>query len=82
MKTRQIQVFKSVSVHLGLRIAQCFLSIINFGTGKLEVTTRVTEGARRERHKLKQRDLLGLLPSFLRLSASPLGARAHVHFPH
>ena len=43
-----------------------------------QMTTRVTEGARRERHDF----FSGCLPRYSRLAASPLNARALVYLPY
>ena len=48
-----------------------------------QMTTRVTEGARRERHDKRRLFFFsGCLPRFSRLAASPLNARARVHSPY
>ena len=75
-----------------LRAVSLFSCSVEQSARDTQMTTRVTEGARRERHS--NYFLLGLPPSLLasrvsrlasrvsRLAASPLNARVRVHSPY
>ena len=68
-----------------LRAVSLFSCSVEQSARDTQMTTRVTEGARRERHS--NYFLLGLPPSLLasrvsRLAASPLNARVREHSPY
>ena len=60
-----------------LRAVSLFSWSVEQNVQDTQMTTRVTEGARRERH---DNLFSGCRPRFSRLAASPLNARARVHF--
>ena len=59
-----------------LRVVSLFSWSVEQNVQNTQMTTRVTEGARRERH---DNLFSGCRPRFSRLAASPLNARARVH---
>ena len=59
-----------------LRAVSLFAWSVEQNVQDTQIITRVTEGARRERH---DNLFSGCRPRFSRLAASPLNARARVH---
>ena len=76
---------RQLRARLRLLAVSLFSSFVEQNVRDTQMTTRVTEGARRERHK-KRAYLFSSwtadLVSHVSLAASPFDARARVHSPH
>ena len=77
---------RQLRARLRLLAVSLFSSFVEQNVGDTQMTTRVTEGARRERHKkrayLFSNSWAADLVSHVSLAASPFDARARVPSPH
>ena len=84
-RRRFLLLSRQLRARLRLLAVSLFSSFVEQNVGDTQMTTRVTEGARRERHK-KRAYLFSSwaadLVSRVSLAASPFDARARVPSPH